>query len=304
MGLKEKKIFSPLVAMTRWLGRNHPETLVRIRYFARFHKFLNLKNPKTLNEKIQYLSFRTDTSRWTPLSDKHAVREYIKEKGLEDILIPQFAHYTSADQIDFSKLPSQFVIKTTHGSGDVLIVNDKSKFDQNKVRQYFAKMLKHKYGELEGGQHYMRLTPGITVEALLEIGKEADNFSKSLVDYKFWCFNGEPQWCWICYNRDKHNKDTILYDNNWNPHFEYLLFPPSYSKGTPFDKPKNFERMLEICRILSNGFPCVRVDLYNIDGKIYFGELTFTSHGGMMVNYTSEWLLKTGSEVKLPGIDY
>lgn len=301
---KLRKIFSPVIASARWMGIHHPETLIRIRYFARFHKFLNLKNPKTLNEKIQFLSFRTDTSMWTPLSDKHAVRQFIKERGLEDCLIPQYAHYESVDEIDLSKLPDQFVMKTTHGSGDVLIVKDKSTLNVEEVKDYFAEMLKHRYGELEGGQHYMRIKPGLVVESLIVNDPESAKYSTSIIDYKFWCFNGTPYYCWVCCNRDKSGTDVMTYDRDWKAHPEWSVFDGEYRHGNIIPKPKYYERMLEICEILSKDFPCVSVDLYNVGGKIYFGEMTFTRLGGLINFFTNEWLLKAGSQVKLPGIDY
>lgn len=297
---KLRPFFKPVIAAARWMGIHHPETLVRIRYFARFHKFMNLKNPKTLNEKIQYLSFRTDTSKWTPLSDKHAVRDFIKECGLEDILIPQYAHYANADEISLKDLPETFVMKTTHGSGDVLIAKDKSKLNEDEIKKYFAEMLQHRYGELEGGQHYQRIIPAITVEALIPNDEESAKYSTSLIDYKFWCFNGEPYYCWVCCNRDKHGTDVMTYDLEWNAHPEWSIFGDHYRHGEVTPKPKNYERMLEICRILSKEFPCVSVDLYNVGGKIYFGEMTFTRLGGLIDFFTPEWQLMAGSQIQLP----
>lgn len=289
-----------MIYLARWLGRHYPETLVRIRYFVRFHRFLNLDAPRNLNEKIQYLSFRTDTSQWTPLTDKHAVRQYVKDRGLEDILIPQYAHCERAEEIDFDRLPEQFVIKTTHGSGDVLVVEDKSQHDIVSVRAYFAQMLKHRYGELEGGQHYMRIKPALTIEALLRNDGESAKYSSSIIDYKFWCFNGEPRYCMVCSNRDRKGTDLMMYDSDWMPHPEWMVFSREYRQGGVVPRPQNYERMLAVCRILADGFPCVCVDLYNIGGKIYFGELTFTRLGGLIDYYTRDWLFKAGSEIRLP----
>jgi len=286
------------------MGRNHPEMLVRIRYFVRFHKFLNLKNPKTLNEKILYLSFRTDTSLWTPLSDKYQVREYIKSRGLEHILIDHYGYYKNIDDINLDKLPNKFVMKTTHGSGDILIVKDKNKINIDSVKKHFSIFLKSRYGELEGGTHYMRIKPALTIEALIENDSFSQKYSKSLIDYKFWCFNGEPKYCWVCCNRDKSGTDVILYDINWNAHPEYSVFGNEYRRGVIMPKPEKYDEMLKVCRILSADFPCVSVDLYNIGGKIYFGEMTFTRLGGLINFFTNEWLLKAGDEIKLPGIDY
>ncbi|MDD4439591.1 MAG: ATP-grasp fold amidoligase family protein [Tissierellia bacterium] len=294
-----RKVFFPLVFLTKWMGSNFPETLVRIRYFVRFHKFLNLKYPKTLNEKILYLSFRTDTTEWTRLTDKHAVRDYIKECGLEDILIPQYAHFLSADEIDYNVLPKRFVIKTTHGSGDILLVRDKSKIEISNVKKYFDALLKDKYGDLEGGKHYLRIIPSITVEALIENDEESAKFSTSIIDYKFWCFNGNPRYCWVTCNRTHAGVDVMTYDIDWNAHPEWSIFNNEYRCGVIMQKPKNYDYMLEVCKKLSEKFPCVSVDLYNIGGKVYFGEMTFTRLGGLINFFTGEWLLKAGSEIEL-----
>lgn len=295
-----RRLFGPVIWAARWLGRHCPETLVRIRYFVRFHRLLNLSDPRNLNEKIQYLSFRTDTSRWTPLTDKHAVRQYVRDCGLEEILIPQYARYERAEEIDFDRLPERFVIKTTHGSGDVLVVKDKARHDIGRVRAYFAQMLEHRYGELEGGQHYMRIKPALTVEALIANDGESAKYSTSIIDYKFWCFNGEPRYCLVCSNRDRSGTDLMLYDSDWTAHPEWMRFSREYRPGGAIPMPRNYERMLAVCRTLADGFPCVSVDLYNVGGRIYFGELTFTRLGGLIDYFTAEWLLKAGGEIRLP----
>lgn len=142
-------IYIPIIAITKFIGRNFPELLVRVRYFARFKKFLNLKNPKTLNEKILYMSLRTDTTLWTRLADKYNVRSYVEECGLSDILVPLLGHWKKAEEIDFNKMPQQFVLKSTHGCGDIIIVKDKSKIDQEEIRRRMHKAVSEIYGELK-----------------------------------------------------------------------------------------------------------------------------------------------------------
>ena len=133
MSIKNKKIFTPLVWCTKFVGRHFPETLVKIRYFARFKRRLNLNNPRTLNEKILYMSLRTDTTSWTRLADKYNVRGYVEECGLSDTLVKLLGYWESADQIDFDKLPNSFVLKTTQGSGDIILVKDKKKIDKDEI---------------------------------------------------------------------------------------------------------------------------------------------------------------------------
>lgn len=280
---------------------HHPIALARIRYFVRFRKCLNLKNPKTLNEKILFLSLKTDTNLWTRCADKYEVRGYVEEKGLKDILVPIIGVWNKVSDIDFGKLPNEFVLKTTHGSGDALIVKDKSKVDWPQAIRTFEKELSTRYGALESGQHYMRIVPRLLVEELIHNDEETQKVSFSLIDYKMWCFNGKCHYIWVCANRDKHSVEVMTYDRDWNAHPEYSVFTDHYRRGDLLTKPKNFTRMLEIAEKLSEDFPCVRVDLYNIIGKIYFGQLTFTSLGGLMDFFSDDFLRLSGDLVDLSG---
>ena len=160
-------IFRPVLNFCIWLGTYHPILLVKIRYFARFHKFLDLKNPKDLNEKILFLSLRTDTTLWTKLADKYRVREYIHELGLDEILVKLYGVYDRAEDIDFSKLPDSFVLKTTQGSGDIRIIKDKSQLNQVDIVVALRNDLNTVYGALEGGHHYMRIQRRIIAEELI-----------------------------------------------------------------------------------------------------------------------------------------
>lgn len=296
-------LFSPLLWGTKWLGIHYPELLVRIRYHVRFHKKLNLKNPQTLNEKILYLSLRTDTTEWTRLADKYSVREYVKECGLEDTLTKLYAHWTNEKEVDLDSLPNEFVIKSVQGCGDVIIVKDKSKINCEKILSQIHFMFHNRYGALEGGKHYLRIEPAVIVEELLPIeriggGEEKDR--NSIVDYKLWCFNGHVYYIMTCSSRKKHSVCLGLYDKQWNYRPQDMIFTSEYQEeAKPIAKPKNFNNMCLVAERLSKGFPCVRVDLYNIKGHIYFGEMTFTSLGGMMNYYTDECLLRMGSQINL-----
>ena len=296
------KIFKPVIMFCEWLGVHHPILLARIRYYARFKKPLHLKNPQTLNEKILFLSLKTDTTLWTRCADKYEVRDYVKECGLEDILIPLVGVWEHATDIDFDKLPGEFVLKATHGSGDIKVVTDKTKLDIPKIVDEFEDDLKHQYGALESGHHYMRIHPRMIAEELIHNDPETAKISSSIIDYKIWCFNGKVHWLWACANRDEHTTEVMTYDTDWNAHPEYSIFENDYRHGEILPKPKNLEKMIEVAEILAKPFPCVRVDLYNIDGKIYFGELTFTSYGGLQDFYTDEFQLLAGSQIDLAGV--
>ena len=300
---KLNKIFKPLILFCEWLGEHHPVTLARIRYFARFRKPLHLKNPKTLNEKILYLCLKTDTSLWTTCADKYAVRGYVEGKGLKDILIPLVGVWERATDIEFELLPDEFVLKATHGSGDIVVVTDKNKLDWPATVDMFTKDLSHKYGALESGHHYMRIMPRMIAEELIKNDSETAKVSSSLIDYKLWCFNGKCYYIWACANRGDHATEVMTYDCEWNAHPEYSVFNAGYKHGEILPKPKNLERMIEVAEKLSEDFPCVRVDLYNVSGKIYFGELTFTSYGGLMDFYTDEFQNLAGSLIDLSKIE-
>ena len=293
-----KKFVKRLVAR---LGRRHPELLVRLRYLVRFHKPIDLNHPKDLNEKIQYLSLRTDTSAWTRLSDKYAVREYVRECGLESILNTLYGVWDDAEAIDFDSLPQQFILKATHGSGDGFVVEDKRQLDVQEVRRIFRQTLKETYGLAEGNLHYSHITPRIIAEELLVNDEWSARYSTSFIDYKFWCFNGRAHYILICTNRTGTNKSELMtYDTSWNSHPEYCIFNGHYLQGKPIPPPPNLDEMLQVSERLAAPFPVVRVDLYNLNGRILFGEMTFTSLGGFMNYYTPEFLQKAGSLINLP----
>jgi len=232
------------------------------------------------------------------LADKYAVRKYIEEKGYEKYLVPLLGVWDNASQIDFSKLPDSFVLKTNNGAGTVMIVEEKSIINEAKVRAQLNKWLKKQFGLKQGEPHYLRIKPLIIAEAVL---KEKTPISSSLIDYKIWCFDGKAFGTWACYNRHRFVAETEWHDLDWNYRPEWSVFTDHYKDGHGrVPKPKNYDAMISFAQDLSKGFPQVRVDLYNIDGQIYFGELTFTSAGGHMNFYSDDVLLEMGKLIKLP----
>lgn len=296
---KLNRLFKPLIVFCEWLGTNQPETLAKIRYFARFKKPLHLNHPRTLNEKILFLSLKTDTTLWTRCADKYEVRDYVKECGLEDILIPLIGVWDHATDINFESLPDEFVLKATHGSGDILVVQDKKKLDATTVINVFEKDLKQKYGALESGHHYLRIVPRMIAEELIKNDADTAVLSSTIVDYKVWCFNGKAFVIFTCANRTETTLEIMTYDREWKEHPEYLKFEHDHIQGGSLPKPKNLDKMIEIAESLAKPFPCVRVDLYNINGKVYFGELTFTSYGGMMDYFSDEFQSLAGEMIDL-----
>lgn len=281
------------------VGRRHPEWVVRARYLLRFHRRINLTHPTDLNEKIQYLSLRTDTSEWTRLTDKYAVRDYVQECGLGSLLVTLYGVWDSADDIDFDALPSRFVLKCTHGSGDCIIVRDKSQLDIPATRALLRQTLSETYGLAEGNLHYSRIKPRVVAEELLDNDAATAARSTSLIDYKIWCFNGKAHYIWACSNRTKTSTCVMTYDTSWNAHPEYSIFTPHYQRDELQLCPPHLTDMLAAAETLAQGFPVVRVDLYDVAGTVRFGEMTFTSLGGLMNFYTPEFLSHAGSLIEL-----
>ena len=301
---KAKRIlFAPMLEVVGWLTPRCPELIAKARYYARFHKRINLDAPKDLNEKILWLSINSDTHEWSRLSDKYTVREYIRECSLEDILVPFYGVWDKADEIELDKLPQSFIMKSTNGSSSNLIIKDKSRISSQEFYDKVKRIENKKVLVTGAGDlHYLRNKSRIIAEGLLKNDEMSAKYSETLIDYKIWVFNGKAEFIWVCMNRFVHNKDgaeVLTYDRDWNPHPEFSVWSNDFSQAQPIPKPSGFERMLEVAERLCQGFPVVRCDLYNLDGKIYFGEMTFTSLGGMMDFYTPEFLRLCGDKIDL-----
>lgn len=295
-------IFAPILKLVTFLSPRCPILMVRIRYFFRTKKMLHLRHPKTLNEKILYLSLKTDTTEWSRLADKYAVREYVKECGFEDVLVPLYGVWDNEEKIDFDKLPNQFILKSTHGCGDAIIVRDKNNVSYPNLHNRL-KFILNDYTITGGAElHYQRIKHQIIAEKLLVNDDTSKNYSQSLIDYKLWCFNGKVEYIMLVMNRSVKTKDgaeLLVYDKNWNPHPDYIKVTGDFTIAKPIPMPNNFDRMVVVAETLSKPFPVVRVDLYNLKGEIYFGEMTFTSLGGMMDYYSDEFQCLAGGLIDI-----
>lgn len=280
-----------------------PVPTVKLRYFLRFKHFPNLKKPQDLNEKILYLKLFSDTSLWTQLADKYKVREYVRSCGLASILIPLYGTWERVEDIPFDELPQKFILKANNGDGKgTNVIIDKAKMnddDWENLRKRLQGWLGAKHiGALSGEPQYSGIPPKILAEEVLP----CDQGESSLVDYKLWCFNGEPYSFLVCTERqeDGFHATVDCYDLNWNRHPEHLQASPHITVSTKsLPRPACLDEMIAVARELAKPFPEVRVDLYAVNGKLFFGELTFTSLGGMMDYYTPEYLLMMGAKVKL-----
>ena len=250
---------------------------ISLQYKYITHHKLNWKNPTRYTEKLQYLRYyvypkNPEVSR---CAGRRGVREYLKELGLEEYLIPIYGIYAKFDDIDFDKLPNQFVMKCTHGSGMNFICYDKSKIDINALRKKFNKWLKFNYGKKIVELHYAPIKPEIIIEKLM---LEND---KLPVEYKIHVFNGVARSLYVVTAR---NVD-IRYNNyyiDWTP-FDGSQFNGWKKTDYSLTKPDNFQDMVDLAEKLAKKFPFVRVDLYDINGKIYFSEMTFTPAKGTLI---------------------
>ena len=234
---------------------------------------LNLINPRTYNEKIQWMKLYDSTSTKTKLADKYLVREWVKEKIGEEYLIPLLGVWDNFDDIDFDKLPNKFVLKCNHGCAYNIIVKNKDKLNKEKTRKKIEKWLKKDYGMRGYELHYSNIPRKIIAEEYIE------NANSDLYDYKVWCFNGKAHYIQFLSERNTKGLKMAFYDRNWNKQ--------NFAYSHPLDektvqKPKGLKILLELAEKLSKGFNHVRVDFYITNsGKIYFGEMTFTSCSGI-----------------------
>lgn len=266
-----------------------PEKVSRIRYKNVFGTEPDLENPKTFNEKLMWLKLNTYAK--DPLvsqcSDKYAVREYVEQCGLGHTLNELIGVWDRAADIGWDRLPNRFAIKCNHGCGYNLICQDKSAFDTKKAAAQLDAWMKDDFWKEYAEVHYRTIPKKIICEKYLEGKKDA-----LPVDYKIYCFHGKPVYIGNFIERDIVTDDILrgYFDLDWKPSdvFRYEMQPEL------FERPKSLEQMLEYAEILAKPFPFVRVDFYEVDGKIYFGELTFTPTGCLATYYTDEAQVKLG----------
>ena len=276
----------------------HLETLLpdklylQIRYYKRFHKFCDFNNPITYNEKLQWLKLYDRKPEYTSMVDKFEVKKIVADKIGKEYIIPTLGVWNSFDDIDFEQLPKQFVLKCTHDSGGLVIVKDKSNFERKEAKNKIMSSLKRNYYWHGREWAYKNIKPRIIAEQYLSSFE-----GQELVEYKIFCFNGIPKIFMVCKGKGHSTERTNdFYDMN----FELLPFTNGHPNSNKIvEKPKNFEKMEELAKKLSEGIPQVRVDFYDVNGKIYFGELTFFHWGGMMPFNPPEWDRKIGEWIQL-----
>ena len=299
--MKNKNIKDILwrIKMT-FLGRFFPKKNIDKRFYDAYGRSINWKSPQSFDEKINWLKIYSDTSLWSHLADKYEVRKYVSERGLSDSLVKLYGKWNKVDDIDWNSLPNHFIIKTNNGSGDVIKCHNKSTFDYQKSIKILKKLVHLKFGYEMGEQHYAKIQPCIIVEELLDSNNQAFK-SESLIDYKILSFDGKPSYIWVCFNRTRHSTDVAVYDLEWHFHPEFSVSTSHYKLCTkPLPRPKALKDMLHMASVLSKGFPFVRVDLYEVGGKPYFGEMTFTPAAGFNTFFSNKFQMILGKKIMLP----
>lgn len=275
------------------------DTFLKCRYRLLMKQKLHLDNPQTFTEKIQWLKLHDRKPMYAKMVDKYEVKEYVARRIGNQHVIPTFGVWNRFDDIDFSQLPMQFVLKSTNGGGGsgVIICKDKKGLDKTAAKHLLNRSMKTTADIRQGEWVYKGVNPRIIAEKLMvPVKNPTPSF---LSDYKFYCFNGEPAYCQVI--RDRNTKETIdFYDMDWI-HQEFVGLNPHVKNGKePVECPLNFELMKWVCRKLAQNIPFVRVDLYVIDDEVFFGELTFYPNSGYGEFNPKEWDLKIGEMLKLP----
>ena len=276
----------------RWLIRQHykrrilirlcPKRTIERKFKQKLGYKLNLENPHTFNEKIQWFKLYVRDPRTTLCADKYAVRAYVAEKIGEEHLVPLLGVYDSVEEIDISKLPKEFVFKPNHESARVILCYDKDAVDWRKQADVMKNWLRENYYYQTGEWQYKNIPPKILCEKMLH---------GDIIDYRFFCFNGQPVLVKVTFDKGQSLRKDF-FDLDFQPirneHRKQL------TNNYLFKKPDRWEEMIQIARILSEDFPFVRVDLYDLEGKVYLGELTFTPADGMDTYLPREWDEKMG----------
>lgn len=271
------------------------EPYLKVLFLLLMGRRLDLKNPKTFSEKLQWLKLFDRKLEYTKMVDKFAVKEFVAERIGNEYIIPTIGVYEKAEDIDWDKLPDQFVLKCTHNSGGLVICRDKTKLNKQTAIKKLNRGLNQDYFKIWREWPYKDVPPKIIVEKYIEPASTI----KDLPDYKWYCFNGEPQYCQVI--QDRSTNETIdFYDTDWN-HQNFIGLNVKAKHATrPIARPANLAVQIRIAQELAKDIPFSRIDLYTISNKIYFGEITFYPMSGMGSFKPKDWDYKLGSWINLP----
>ena len=284
---------SKMLKKVKYAMRYIPDKLyIQIYYFAHFKKFCNLKNPKTYNEKLNWLKIHDHNPLYPSIVDKYEAKKYVANIIGEQYIIPTLGVWASFDEIDFDALPNQFVLKCTHDSEGLVIVKDKTTMNKTAAKEKIEAALRQNFYYIGREWPYKDVKPRIIAEQYME-----DHVDGELRDYKFFCFGGEPKAMFVASDRASDHVKFDYFDLDFN-HLDIKQKYPHAEK--PLRRPVTFDQMIELSKILSKGFPHVRVDFYEVDGHLYFGELTFYHFSGFMPFEPANWDTIFGEWLELP----
>ena len=270
------------------------EEYLKLMFSARMGKKLDLEHPVTYNEKLQWLKLHDRNPLYTKLVDKYEVKDYVSNIIGHEYIIPTIGVWDHFDQINFNELPNQFVLKCTHDSGGVVICKDRNKFSVSKASHILHRALSHNFYSLWREWLYKNVKPRIIAEQYME-----DTETEELRDYKFFCFDGVVKAMFIASERQNQHEDTKFdfFDEKFN-HLPLRNGHPN-ARVVP-QKPKNLDLMIKLAQKLGENIPHVRIDFYEVNGKVYFGEMTFYHWSGFVPFEPEEWDYKFGEWINLP----
>lgn len=290
---RPQNLFYKIVCLRpEWIKND--KLYLEARYSLSFGRRLRLENPQTFSEKLQWLKLFDRKPEYIQMVDKYAAKEYVAKKVGQNYVVHNYGVWDKVEDIEWDKLPNQFVIKTTHDSGGIVICRDKSLLDTKEAEKKLKKGMESDF-YYEGREWpYKNVPHRIIAEEYLMPDPETND----LPDYKFFCFNGHPKYCQLISGRGKR-LCSDFYDKEWKHQSFHEPRNIPFADNS-FKKPENYEKMWEIASILSEGIPFIRVDMYNVKGKIYCGELTFFPTSGYGGFNPEDWDYRFGEMLVLP----
>lgn len=274
------------------LPRDQYESELKFWYYEKTGQNLNLENPCTFNEKIQWMKLYDTTPEKTALTNKYEAKKHFIQLFGEEYVFPLLGIYENIDEIDFDALPEQFVLKSTTGSARNIIVKNKSEFKSAWAKEKFEAWHRTNFAFFSGFElHYMNVRPQILVEKFM------GGLEDGLVDYRLYCFDGEPKIIWADIFSDSPDWQRNIYDMDWELIDTAISFPRMQK---PLEKPQNLDKMKEISRVLAKPFCHARVDFFEVCGKLYIAEVTFTNESGISVFQDEKYNLMMGNYITLP----
>ena len=290
--VKKPRLIIYKMGIKGWIKGFDDETYLKLMYWAKMGKRLDLNNPVTFNEKLQWLKLHNQNPEYSKMVDKYEAKKWVSERIGNEYIIPTLGVWNSFDEIDFTQLPNQFVLKCTHDSGGLVICKDKSHFDKAKAKKKIEASLKRNYFLVGREYPYKAVKPRIIAEQYME-----DTTTKELRDYKIFTFNGIAKALFISSDRQSGKTTADYFDINFKP-LDFTWGYP-HSKVLP-SKPKSFDQMVKAAECLAKDTVELRVDFYEVNGKAYFGEMTFFDGSGFDEFHPEEWDKKFGDMIKLP----